>query len=221
MAKSLFDLTDKTLAAVAATLERVHAGADGVTETLTRLRTQDLTRRREPAPPAGRDPACRHLAAGLAAAWHVDKKVCAAIGDLAPLLHWQRIPEQVSRPPGGIMNDYAYAQIIGPSGVYHGDDFMLGLFIIGPGQLYPAHLHGAPELDWLFSGPTEWRFSVDGPWIRKRAGDLQWNKPRDVHAMRTTDVPLFAVWAWPRDIDRDFHILGADGGAPLNQEMRL
>ena len=217
MTTSLFDLADKTLAALAAALERKHAGEDGVAETLARLRAQDLTRRREPTLPARRDPACRHLAVGLAAAWHVDEKVCAAIGDLAPLLHWQRIPAHVSRPPGGIMDDYAYTQIIGPSSVYSGDDFMLGLFIIGPGQFYPDHLHGAPEFYWLFSGPTQWRFSVDGPWIRKKAGDLQWNEPRDVHAMRTSDVPLFAAWAWPRDIDGNFRILGGDGGAPLNR----
>ena len=97
---------------------------------------------------------------------------------------------------------------------------MLGLFIIGPGQLCPEHLHAAPEFYWLFSGPTEWRFSIDGPWTQKKAGELQWNKPKGVHAMRTLDVPLFAVWAWTQDIDGDFRILGADGTTPFNQPAK-
>lgn len=118
------------------------------------------------------------------------------------------------------MEDYAYAQIIGPSGTYPGNDFMLGLFIIGPGQFYPDHQHAAPEFYWLFSGPSEWRFSIDGPWVRKGAGEAQWNRPFDSHAMRTSDVPLFALWAWTKDIDGDFGIHGAEGRAPLNQPAR-
>jgi len=217
MTTSLFDLADKTLTAVAAVLERNYAGQDGVAETLVRLNAQYFTHVRESMAPAKRDPACRYLPAGLAATWHVDKNLSVAIGDLAPLLHWQRIPEHVSRPPGDFMDDYAYAQIIGPSGIYPGEDFMLGLFIIGPGQFYPDHRHAAPELYWLLSGPTQWRFSVDGPWTQKRAGELQWNKPQQVHAMRTSDVPLFAVWAWTQDVDGNFHILGSDGATPINQ----
>ena len=217
MATSTFDLAEKTLAALVAGLEKKHAGEDGVTETVARLNAQNYTQCREPTAAAKRDPACRYLAAGLAAAWHVDKNVSATIGDLTPLLHWQRIPEHVPRPPGAFMDDYAYAHIIGPNGVYPGDDFMLGLFIIGPGQLYPAHLHAAPELYWLFSGPTQWRYSIEGAWTRKKAGELQWNKPQQIHAMRTLNVPLFAIWAWTHDIDGDFRILGANGTTPLNR----
>jgi len=220
MATSLFDLTDRTLAAMVAGLERNHAGEDGVTETLTRLNEQDFAQRREPMVPAKRDSACRHLAASLAATWHVDKNVCTAIGDLASSLHWQRIPEHVPQPPAGFMDDYAYAQIIGPSGIYPGDDFMLGLFIIGPGQFCPEHLHAAPEFYWLFSGPTEWRFSAGGPWMQKKAGELQWNNAEDIYAMRTLDAPLFAAWAWTHDIDGDFRILEADGKAPINQPAK-
>ena len=56
MTKSLFDLTDRTLAALVAGLERNHAGEDGVTETLTRVNAQDYTQRGGPMVPAKRDP---------------------------------------------------------------------------------------------------------------------------------------------------------------------
>ncbi|MGI9463402.1 MAG: dimethylsulfonioproprionate lyase family protein, partial [Aestuariivirgaceae bacterium] len=124
MTATLFDLADRTLAALIAGLERKHAGEDGVAPTLARWKTQDSARRHAPEVAAKRDPACRHLAAGLAATWHIDKNLCTAIGDLAPLLQWQRIPEHVPRPPGGFMDDYAFTRIIGPGGVYPGDDFM-------------------------------------------------------------------------------------------------
>ncbi len=217
MTAALFDLTDRTLTALVAALETNHSGENGVAETLTRLNAQDCTQRGEPMVPARRDPACRYLAAGLDAARQADEKVGAAIADLIPLLHWARIPEHVSRPPGRFMDDYAFAKLIGPNGVYPGHDFMMGLFIIGPGQLYPDHLHAAPEFYWLFSGPTEWRFSIDGPWVEKKPGELQWNKPFGSHAMRTSDVPLFAVWAWTQDIDGDFRIIGGEGATPFNQ----
>jgi hypothetical protein len=221
MTTSLFDLTDKTLDALVAGLERKHAGESGVAETLTRLNTQDCTQRSGPKVSAKRDPACRHLAAGLAATWHVDKNLSTTIGNLAPLLHWQRIPEHVPRPPGSFMDDYTFAQIIGPSGVYPGDDFMMGLFVIGPKQFYPDHFHAAPEFYWLFSGPTQWRFSAHGPWVVKKAGELHWNKSYDSHAIRTSNVPLFALWAWTHDIEGDFSILGADGKSAFNQLVTL
>ena len=114
------------------------------------------------------------------------------------------------------MDDYAYAKIVGPGGVYPGEDFMLGLFIIGPHQFYPDHLHDAPEFYWLFTGPSDWRFAPEQPWTAKPAGALQWNPSHLSHAMRTGEVALFSLWAWTRDIAGDFTIVGAEGKAPLN-----
>jgi len=213
MKTPLLDLTDKTLDALVKALERKHAGESGVVETLTRLNKQDFSQYCKPKVLAKRDPACRHLAAGLAAAWHIDKNLSTAIGNLTPLLHWQRIPEHVPWPPGSFMDDYTFAQIIGPNGVYPGDDFMLGLFVIGPRQFYPDHFHAAPEF--------YWRFSAGGPWIVKKAAELQWHKSYDSHAIRTSNVPLFSLWVWTRDIDGDFSILGADGKSPFNQPAAL
>ena len=217
MTFSVFDLTDKTLDALITGLDIKHTGKEGVSETLIRLAAQNRTHRSEPMASANSDPACRHLETGLALTKQVDKKLCAAITDLAPLLHWKWIGKHVPKPPTGLMTDYAFCQIIGPSGIYPGNDFMMGLFIIGPRQYYPEHQHTAPELYWLFSGPTQWRFRVDGDWIHKEAGELQWNKPHAIHGICTTDVPLFALWAWTNDIDGDFEILGSGGKAKFNE----
>ena len=188
---------------------------------LTRLKEQDFTHRREPMAFAKDDPACKYLKSSLVATDHVDRELSLAIGELAPFLHWKRIGEHVSRPPQGIMNDYTFSQIIGPDGVYPGDDFMMGLFIIGPEQYYPEHLHAAPEFYWLFSGPTEWRFSTDGTWTQKEAGELQWIKPFITHGIRTLDVPLFSLWAWTNDIDGDYEFLGGKGKSQFNERPVL
>ena len=169
-------------------------------------------------PTPQQDPACRHLTAGLASARQVDSALAEALAALAPLLHWQRIPEHVPHPPDPFMDDYAFAKIFGPQGIYPGEDFMMGLFIIGPRQFYPTHLHQAPELYWLFSGPTDWRFGEEAPWETKPPGALHWNRPYHPHAMRTGDVPFFALWAWTRDIDGDYRIVGAEGAVPLNRQ---
>lgn len=217
MTRCHFDLADEALAALIVGLEGQHADAEGVSETLARLEAQDRTRSAAPALAARREPACCHLPAALTSARQVDRTLGEALGALAPLLHWQRIPDHVPHPPGPFMEDYAFAKIFGPRGVYPGADFMLGLFIIGPGQFYPAHQHAAPELYWLLSGPTEWQFSDNGPWITKQAGDLRWNRPHEPHAMRTSKAVFFALWAWTRDIDGDYSIVGAEGPSPLNQ----
>ncbi len=215
MKPCIFELADDAVATLAAGLERKHFGEDGVAETLTRLAAQDRRQRHAPSQRATHDPACQHLPLAFAATRELDKDLGDALDALAPHLRWERIPERVPRPTGPFMDDYAYAQIIGPTGIYPGDDFMLGLFVIGPGQFYPDHLHQAPELYWLFTGPTQWRFSVLGPWVRKEAGQVQWNRSHESHAMRTEEVPLFAMWAWTRDIHGDFRIAGSDGAAPL------
>ena len=216
MADSLFDTADRALDTIAAGLDGLHRDAEGVGETLERLGEQARPRGVPPTPQ--QDAACRHLTAGLASAQAVDRALAEALAALAPLLHWQRIPEHVPHPPDPFMDDYAFAKIFGPQGVYPGEDFMMGLFIIGPQQFYPTHLHQAPELYWLFSSPTEWRFGEDAPWETKPPGALHWNRPYHSHAMRTGDVPFFALWAWTRDIDGDYHIVGAEGAVPLNRQ---
>ncbi len=216
MTASLFDLADQALDAVIAGLEARHAEAEGVAETLACLKRQERPHSGVPGFSPRQDPACRHLDAGLAAARQVDPDLGAALEAIAPLLDWHRIPPHVPRPPEPFMDDYAYTKIVGPGGVYPGDDFMLGLFIIGPHQFYPDHLHDAPEFYWLFSGPSNWRFAVDAPWNVKLAGALQWNQAHLSHAMQTGEVALFSLWAWTRDIAGDFTIVGAEGKAPLN-----
>jgi hypothetical protein len=35
----------------------------------------------------------------------------------------------------------------------------------------------------------------------KQAGDIIWHAPGEIHAIKTADRPLLAVWSWTRDTD--------------------
>ena len=69
------------------------------------------------------------------------------------------------------MDGYAYAEIVGPSGFFAGDDFLLGLLLIGPGRVYLDHYHAAPELYWTLTGPSQWK-NGRGGWTLRDAGSI-------------------------------------------------
>jgi quercetin dioxygenase-like cupin family protein len=98
----------------------------------------------------------------------------------------------------GYMQSYAYCEFIGPDGFYPGDDFLMGLLILGPGRLYKDHFHPAPELYWTLTGPALWRRGAED-FVTRPGGSTIWHAPNVVHATRTLEEPLLAVWIWTKD----------------------
>ena len=105
------------------------------------------------------------------------------------------------------MDNYAYAELIGPDGFFAGDDFLLGLMILGPRLHYRDHYHPAPELYWLLTGPSEWRRGAGG-YESRQPGATIWHTPFVVHATQTLDDPLLTVWAWTRDVAEAAKLVG-------------
>ena len=62
----------------------------------------------------------------------------------------------------GFSENYGWCEIIGPQGFFKGDDFLLGLLMLGPQRHYKDHYHPAPELYWPLTGPTEWKQGAGG-----------------------------------------------------------
>lgn len=174
-------------------------GGEGVAAALARLAEQDisLSALREPEP--RNLPACAWLAETIAATMMVSPSVSAALADVAPHLRWKQNANYSDERLGdGYMASYAYCEFIGPDGFFRGDDFLMGLLLLGPGRFYKDHAHQAPELYWTLTGPSFWR-RANGALESRPAGSAIWHAPNVVHATRTTDTPLLALWIWTED----------------------
>jgi len=171
-----------------------------IADVLERLAEQNLEASafRPPRPKAL--PVCSMLPDAVGAALPVASDVAAAIAAVEDDLHWKQNPNYSDEAMGarGYMDGYAYAEIIGPSGFFPGDDFLLGLLLLGPGQLYREHYHAAPELYWMLTGPSNWKRGAGG-WEQVEAGLTRWHKPFVVHATATASAPLLCLWVWTRN----------------------
>jgi quercetin dioxygenase-like cupin family protein len=189
------------LRAFRSTLEANNAGDDGVADVLARLGEQDVSASAAVAVEPRRLPACRFLPDVVAASLLSAPDVAASIAALEEDLNWRQNPNYSDEAMGqpGYMNNYAYAEIIGPNGAYPGDDFLLGLFLLGPGLRYPNHAHPAPELYWILAGESEWRVR-DEPFDPREPGETIWHEPFVPHATNVGQTPLLALYAWTRDV---------------------
>jgi hypothetical protein len=203
---SVHDRTVQLIGAITSGLAG-HRHAEGVGETLDRLAEHDRAGSR--AIMSRQLPACRLLPAILREVRAIDAGLAAATAGVADDLHWRQNPNYSDKAMGqpGYMERYAYAELIGSSGPIEGNDFLLGLMILGPHIHYLDHYHPAPELYWLLTGPSDWKSGAGG-FVPRMAGETVWHPPFRVHATRTADAPLLAVWAWTRDVSESARLVG-------------
>lgn len=179
---------------------RTSLRGEGAAEVKARLAVQDLSPAAAVDPQSRRLPATRYFAECVAGSMFLAPDVAAALAGIEEFLHWKQNPNYSDEMMGeGYMDAYAYAEIIGPDGFFPGDDFLLGLLLLGPHRLYRDHRHPAPELYWLLTGPSDWR-QDGGGFVGRAAGQTIWHPPHMSHATRTGGSPLLAVWAWTRDV---------------------
>ncbi|MFO1088210.1 MAG: dimethylsulfonioproprionate lyase family protein [Hyphomicrobiales bacterium] len=170
-------------------------------EAAARLALQPIDpRSAQPVEPR-RLPACRYLPELTGELMAHDAALAAALAGLEDDLCWRQNANYSDEAMGqpGYMERYAHAEIVGPNGVFAGDDFLLGLMILGPGILYPDHFHPAPELYVMLAGDSAW--SRDGgAFAPKRPGEGVWHPPGVVHATRTGASPLLTLYVWTKDV---------------------
>ena len=138
--------------------------------------------------------ACRHLDAALAIARQDAPdvaEVADAVGSLAGRLTWAPRPGSES-VADDFYGNHANARVIGPDGLEIRDDVSVGLSLMAPNTRYPDHRH-PPEEVYLVLSPGEWR-QGDGAWHEPGPGGVVHNPPAIVHAMRSGDTPLLAIW---------------------------
>ena len=149
-------------------------------------------------------PACRHLAAafqGAAVGPPLVAGLASALADLDPFLIWRQNPNYGPHNIGeGYMENYAYADLIGPNGLTGHTRVAVGFLLLGPGLLYPDHSHPAEEAYVVISGDATWRCG-SGKWVAHPPGRLIHHNPWDAHATWTHKVPLLACYAWLGGVD--------------------
>jgi len=118
-----------------------------------------------------------------------------------------------SYPPAEIGSrfpqQHLFASLISPVDPTWSHDFDCGLFWIAPQTLYRDHHHQSPELYLPLTGPSQWRFGPDRPWMERQAGELIWNASHVIHATLVTDVPLLCLYAWTAHLDAPAQVVPA------------
>ena len=151
-----------------------------------------------PTEPADLPVARHHFVPALARARSTGGPVAelaAATAALAPLLAWRRRAGSTG-DEGSFFDGHANATVIGPGWPGAGDSLRAGISLLAPHQQYPDHRH-PPEEIYVVLSPGAWR-QDDGPWREPGIGGYVHNPPDIVHAMRSGDAPLLAVWClWP------------------------
>lgn len=98
-----------------------------------------------------------------------------------------------------LANRIAFAELIGPDGPMNHASARVGLTLVAPTTLYPAHAHPAVELYWIISGHARWTSTGADKIVPP--GELVLHRSHEPHAMQTLEAPLLALWSWSGDID--------------------
>jgi len=177
----------------------LRTGGEGAAEVVAGIAAQDLGEDQFRDVEPRRLPVLSHLAPCVAEVMMVDADLAAALAALADDLAWRQSEAYSDSLLGeGFMDGYGWCQFIGPYGFFPGDDFLLGLLMLGPNRHYRDHFHPAPELYWPLAGRAFWKRG-NGPLLRREPGESIWHSPGEIHATRTGDTPLLALWCWTRD----------------------
>lgn len=189
-----------------------HRNGEGIDEAFARLAAQDFSQSAYREPEPRMLPACRYLPEAVASTMMLDSTLAAGLAEVEDALTWRQTPGYSDAAMGepGFMDAYAHAEIVGPTGAFPGDDFLLGFLLLGPGRHYRDHFHPAPELYWALTGLSEWRRGDDG-FAPRMAGETIWHPPGVTHAMRTGPEPLLALYIWTRDIGEPARLV--EGGS--------
>ena len=104
-------------------------------------------------------------------------------------LQWYRRPGRHSQE---FMNGHANAEIIGPKGLHISEDIKVGVTLMRPHLTYPDH-HHSPEEVYIALSDGYWRQNQE-PWRSPGPGGYVYNKSSILHAMKSVETPLCAIW---------------------------
>jgi hypothetical protein len=89
--------------------------------------------------------------------------------------------------------NYAFVELLGPTGAYHDDNIRLGLSYQGPWLSYLGHHHLPRELYFVLEGSSDWWTDSVPKWVTR---DMSWHLSHEHHAMKTNSSPALYFWSW-------------------------
>jgi quercetin dioxygenase-like cupin family protein len=144
-------------------------------------------------------PVCDHLPFALERGTaEREANLALSIAALAPALRWTYSYPTNPRDRD-LSSKVAFAQIVGARGLQPDSEIHIGLTLIAPHVVYPAHLHPAVELYLVIAGTALWQSGKAEP-AMKPPGSVILHPSNVVHAMSTFEEPLLAIWTWRGDL---------------------
>jgi quercetin dioxygenase-like cupin family protein len=140
---------------------------------------------------------CRHLPPALETARRAAGTVgalAAAFAAIEPQLAW-KARAGAEAHGDAFLSGHANAALVGSEGLEVRSDVWIGVSLLAPETRYPDHRH-PPEEIYIVLSRGEWR-QEDKPWHEPGIGGLVYNPPNIVHAMRSMQEPLLALWFLP------------------------
>lgn len=135
-----------------------------------------------------------HLAQALNLAPRINEHfgcVLDSLGIILPHANWMK-REAKPGQENTFVEMHRHAIITGAGGMFECETLTLGMALMAPFTSYPFHHHPPAEF-YLVLSQGEW-FREDIGWWSPGAGGLVFNPPSSLHAMRSTDTPLLALW---------------------------
>jgi hypothetical protein len=141
-------------------------------------------------------PVLRWLPCIAADAHSIDPRLVRAVCRAAPSLAWRQTygPDEVG---AAFVENYGWTELFGARGRERAKTAG-GLLLLGPNTSYPAHRHEAEEIYLPLSGAADW-WQGDAIWRKRPPGTLIRHCSEEIHAMRTGDEPLLALYLWQSD----------------------
>jgi hypothetical protein len=93
------------------------------------------------------------------------------------------------------LRNYGWVELFGTRGHFVNDRIAGGFLLLGPHIHYPDHHHVAEEIYIPLTSRTEWR-AGDAGFRKRAAGEVIHHPSNMVHAIRTGDAPLLALYLW-------------------------
>ncbi len=96
---------------------------------------------------------------------------------------------------------FANGEGIGPDGRLRHDRLILGLFLLGPDTLYPAHAHPAEEFYIVLDGTPAFQVGAGGEFVARPPGSVILHHANVCHAIRSGGEAFYGVFGWRGEID--------------------